>query len=80
VTGHGNSEKSDSDYVRGPACPDRAHAAILPEPNVNVRVRSGEATLEKPTLAKAHQVVTEKLGRSQPHDPNAVQFPDIRAR
>ncbi len=35
--------------------------AIIPEPNVNERVRSGEATLEEvPVLAKAHQVVAEK--------------------
>ena len=48
---------------------------VLPGPNINEKVRSGEATLMEPTLAKAHQVVAERLGKPQGHDPNAVQLP-----
>ena len=48
----------------------------LPGPNINERVRAGEATLAEPEIAKAHQVVAEKLGGSQTHDPNAIQLPD----
>ena len=51
----------------------------LPGPNINERVRAGEATLVEPELTKAHQVVMETLSGSQPHDPNALHLPNNRA-
>jgi len=39
-------------------------------------VRAGDATLAEPDIVKAHQVVAERLGGSQAHDPNAIQLAD----
>ena len=55
----------------------KAEEEPLPGPNINERVRSGEATLEeKPTLIRAHQVVAERIGGSQAHNPNVIQQSD----
>ena len=54
----------------------KAEEEPLPGPNINEKVRSGEATLVEPALAKAYQVVSERLGGSQAHDPDAIQLAD----
>ena len=63
--------------MKPPAPRVKSKEEILPEPNINERVRSGEATLkEKPELVMAHQTIAKRIGGSQPHDPNAIQMPD----
>ena len=62
--------------MKPPAPLVKAEEEPLPGPNINERVRSGEATLEEPTLVRAHQVISERLGGSQAYDPNAIQLAD----
>ncbi len=63
--------------MKPPAPIVKTKEEIIPGPNINEKVRSGEATLEgTPMLSKAHQIVAERLGGSQAHDPNAIQLAD----